>query len=106
MSNGIALVNKNEWTIYDKDYEYNNDRNGFELVLKGEITAVFQVDLANSVAMIAGLFLSAEKIGVLIWSIGTGSMLKPIVKGTTYTLPYIKPIFKYPREKYQGVRDK
>ncbi len=48
--NELAIINVNEWTVYDNDLEYNNDETGFELVTKGDRKVYFQVYLEKGSA--------------------------------------------------------
>jgi hypothetical protein len=105
----IAKIIQNEWTLYSNDYEYNNDDNAFELVIKGEQQAIFQIDLQKDVVHVAGLFVDESADGFFICENPKGddaliiTMDKNSPKGQFVP---IKPIFKYPRERYLGIRVK
>jgi hypothetical protein len=117
----IAVIDRNTWTMYSDDYEYNNDDTGFEIVTKGDRKAYFQVYLKGGIAHILGVVTNKDGVGVKFYqSRGT----KVHEKADEWEeLNYIAilpsndkektrkayeavatPIFKYPREKYVGVR--
>ncbi len=37
----IAVINGNEWEVYDSEFEYNDDETGFEMVVKGDRESIF-----------------------------------------------------------------
>jgi hypothetical protein len=52
----IAVIEENTWTIFENDYEYNNDAQAFELVTKGDRKVFFQIFLKEGVAHVNGMF--------------------------------------------------
>lgn len=107
----IAVINDNEWKIFNKDdFEYNNDETGFEVVSNGDHKVYFQVYLEHDQANFCGLFVGEDKNGwFFFWdkkekfgssiSIQNGLMWKD----EDY-MGYNSPIFRYPRERHLGER--
>jgi hypothetical protein len=106
----IAVIDKKTWTLYKKDYEYNNDDKGFELVTKGDRKVYFQINLKDSVVGLNGFLLNDKGCGGYFFGSNTnndgmmvkinGSVVETIKKSTIPTL------FKYPREIYYAQRNK
>lgn len=102
----IAGVYDNEWEIFKTGYEYNSDDHGFEVVVAGERTVFFQIDLKDSIAHISGFIFNNDGNGIYVCAAPNGGSFLTTLKKDEYFEPtYIKPIFKYPREKYLGLRD-
>jgi hypothetical protein len=117
--NIIAVISDNTWKIFDDNYEYNNDDNAFEIVTKGDRKVFMHVEFKNGYAYIQGFFM-AEKTGVYIALDDNNDPFMNVIYGAKnkrnddqardiYLLNMldnkIKPIFKYPREKYLGIRN-
>jgi len=102
----IAVIDQNEWTMYNKDYEYNDNETAFELVIKGEHRACFQIELRDGRAHIQGILYDEYGGGFTLYSIPhqEGGYMHPFWPHEVFMIPEIAPIFKYPRERYYGVR--
>ena len=109
--NPIAVIQDTSWTLFDKEFEYNNDCNAFELVTKGDRKVFFQVELKNGVVRLAGFILNNKGKGSYICysDHGQGTMfvlasgdstIKKILKSSK-----LVPIFQYPREEYHKIRN-
>lgn len=106
----IAVIEDNTWTLYNEDFEYNDDNTAFELVTEGERKVFFQIVLVNGIAKVSGFLLDEEGTGLMLASpVGnSGSLLRKVVEGES--IETIEPhlfserVFKYPRAKYYGVR--
>ncbi len=108
----IAAIDGNEWTLYSNDYEYNNDETSFELVTKGDRKVYFNVELKDGKAHILGVVLNNKGYGVQFSDynedgvanfFGLSIIIMPGAKDEVYKVNGGR-IFKYPREKYLGVR--
>jgi hypothetical protein len=103
----IAAIYENIWTMFDKDYEYNDDEKAFEIVTKGERKLFLHVELKNTKILLAGFVFNENGIG---WYFSPDVEYIHVIRVNTdnYSLHQgkckIKNIFKYPREKYYGVR--
>jgi hypothetical protein len=101
----IAYITNNTWEILNDEFEYNNDETSLEIVRKGERDVFFHLELTKGQIQIEGYLFSKNKKGFFAESLGKG-------KGGNFLLAIdtlveknsIKPIFKYPRSKYYGVR--
>lgn len=106
----IAAIEENTWTIFDKEFEYNDDnRTAFELVTKGERKVFFQIQLYNGMAYIAGHILSKDGYGVIFYAPPNktegGAMHIIRNENDKKDIPdsiHVERLFKYPREKYYG----
>lgn len=106
----IAVIDKNEWTMYDYSYEYNNDDTSFEIVSKGDRRVYFQFEMQGEGVAISGFLINKFGEGTFFFSEPDGhGVLKRVEKDIDFEYPSInidKPIFKYPREKYLGIRER
>lgn len=104
--NVIAVIDENEWTMFQKDkYEYNNDAKGFEIVTKGDRKVWFQISLNDSIATLNGFLINKFGKGAYFTSDrNSQAMFIYLVKGFVFTPSDIPTLFKYPRERYYGVR--
>jgi hypothetical protein len=107
----IAVIYNNEWKIYDKNnFEYNNDETGFEVVSNGERVVYFQVELKAGKANVSGLFLDETARGwCLFWDRRQRwGAISSVINGRMVEncMEFNLPIFKYPRERYLGIRVK
>ncbi len=112
----IAVINHNEWTVFDKNYEYNNDESGFELVTKGERKVYFQIYLKDGIAHILGIVTNSDGNGFKFDLKNTEATDKDHAKDELLLLvmgkessiesyrPIDKAIFKYPRKTHLGER--
>jgi|GEM_PF-6198882 len=106
----IAVIEDNTWTIFDDDFEYNDDnKTAFELVTKGERSVFFQIELKDGVAHISGYLLNDKGLGFIFYNLQDYSGAMYLIKEpeTKHHMPSyinIPRIFKYPREKYYGDR--
>ncbi|MGI4020037.1 MAG: hypothetical protein ACRYFA_00890 [Janthinobacterium lividum] len=102
----IAAIDDNTWTLYNDDYEYNNDDTAFELVTKAEREVYFQVELKNGFAYLAGALFNKKGEGVCFIPGQDGVTLQVIFSNSEMKLDIssIKKIFKYPRAKYYSKR--
>ncbi|AWX44218.1 hypothetical protein HME9304_01218 [Flagellimonas maritima] len=106
----IAVIEDNVWTIFDNNYEYNNDDTTFEMVTKGERKVFFQIKYRKGEAYLTGFLLDEKANGFAIYGMekGKGTKVKPIGENKqnapTPTDLNIPRIFKYPRGKYLGVK--
>jgi hypothetical protein len=122
--NPIAVIDENEWTVFSNDYEYNNNETGFEIVTKGDRKVYFQIYLERGIAHILGIVTNKDGIGVKFMQQEPNGEIHLLDKDHDYEsflvtmiLPTTDenkakkayeavgdPIFKYPRERYLGVR--
>jgi hypothetical protein len=105
----IAAIIDNEWEKNENvsDYDYNNDDNGFEVITVGDRNVCFQVDLKNGVAHIAGFFINEDGKGVCLANLpDTEFSIIAIMDLNKKHFPQSKipAIFKYPRDRYLGMR--
>ena len=103
----IAVIEDNTWYLYNDDFEYNNDDKGYELVTKGDRRVYFQIELNDGIAYFAGLLYTSQHEGIYFMHSGesNGASITYIRPDSRLNLnailnPLVKPIFKYPREKY------
>ena len=109
----IAVIDDNTWTVFDDDYEYNNDDSTFELVTKGDRDVFFQIFYRNGMIYMSGYLIDENGIGVAMFNneseINSSQMHMNSMKGRADHKPSPMPspseiaiprIFKYPREKY------
>jgi hypothetical protein len=104
----IAAIFENTWTIFDNNYEYNNDETAFELVSKGDRKVFLNIELFNAEIIFEGAALDDNGKGLFMYGVeGKGTKFIPINKKEDFTLTKnkIKPLFKYPRQKYFGIRN-
>ena len=110
-SNGdeIASISGNTWQITNsQNIQYNNDSKGLEIITGRRV--IFQLNIVKDTVICYGMFCSEE--GICIYADSTGNVYTPIknIRLTQrFVLPpglIIRPLFKYPRFKYLGVRDK
>lgn len=108
----IAVIEDNTWTLYENDFEYNDDNSTtFELVNKGERKVFFQIQLINGIASISGYLLNDKGLGFIFYDAPKdlkGSLMHIIrSEEDKAQIPndiVIPRIFKYPRDKYYGIR--
>ncbi len=102
----IAVIDDSTWTIFDNNYEYNDDDHSFEMVTKGERDVYFQAYYKNGIIYLSGYFLSSEGTGLAMSAEnGKSFMSLGFVKDIKLPRPSelkIPRIFKYPREKHYG----
>lgn len=106
----IAAIEDNTWTLFENDFEYNDDnKTAFELVSKGDRKVFFQVELKNGLAYISGYLLNEDGIGFIFYNRQgqSGSFIftigdKDENKSKIPKDIFIPRIFKYPRSKYYG----
>jgi hypothetical protein len=101
-----AIISGRTWEVNNlNSIDYNNDDSAFEIITGGRV--VFQVDLKINHAIVNGMICSEsgfctfgyqEKLDILPKQEGTQRFILP-------SQIDIKPIFKYPRSKYLGVRE-
>ena len=106
----IAVINDNIWKIFDHNYEYNDDKNAFEIVTQGERKVYFHIELIDGVLKMEGFVFPEEGYGWLFTPTIDGKHIAAVVSDSkSYEFQQkkctIKTIFKYPREKYYGIRD-
>lgn len=110
-SNIVAAIHENTWTMFDNSYEYNDDENAFEIVTKGDRKVYFHMELKEGVAHLEGFLFSENGYGLYFYpsksEIGIdGAFAYKIEPGKLISITYnIQRIFKYPREKYYGIRE-
>jgi hypothetical protein len=108
----IVVIEDSVWTVYDNDYEYNNDDTAFELVTKGGRNVFFQAYFIDNIIHFTGYLINEDGIGMAIYNNNNeinSSELALNSKEDESKLPNtsdlgIPRIFKYPREKYYGGR--
>jgi hypothetical protein len=102
----ILAILDNEWTIYKNDFEYNYDENSIEIVSKGERIVFFHLKLLDGVVYTEGSLYTKNGNGINICpSDGMNSKIVLLDKNTIVDNSTLKRIFKYPIEKYIGVRE-
>ena len=103
----IAVIDENVWTIFDNNYEYNDDETAFEMVTRGERKVFFQIELKDGVANFSGYIYTEKGYGLYFYGAPGISFMAPIELNKPMPKKYIelKRIFKYPRAKYYGVRE-
>ena len=116
----IAVIDGNEWEVYDSDFEYNNDETGFEMVTKGDRNVYFHVYLEKGVVHILGIILNDQGKGFSFFEPAVPDRsVKVDAEHYKVNFPMIAlgpgadekyyhgvqgRIFKYPRRKYLGIR--
>lgn len=106
--NAIAVIDRNIWTLYNEDFEYNNNETAFELVTKGDRKVYFQIRLKDGIAHFRGLLLNKEGYGMnfIDWP-DRGEYrsvmveISPDIKRDIVDI-HNKRIFQYPRELFFG----
>lgn len=115
----IAVISENTWKLFDSNYEYNNDKNAFELVTKGDRKVFMHIEFKDGFVYVEGFFIT-QIFGIYILpNYETDDLWLHIVDGdndgdnlnkdiyfSDLNSGVLNPIFKYPREKYFGVRMK
>jgi len=106
----VACVNGNTWTIFDENYEYNNDDNAFEIVTRGEREVFFHIELLKGIAHVEGYLFDDKGNALCLYSAELNGkeegLMNVIPKGKNIPpLKTIDRIFKYPREKYYSIRE-
>ncbi|MDB5206999.1 MAG: hypothetical protein JWR72_2074 [Flavisolibacter sp.] len=110
----IGVINENVWTVFDGDYEYNNDDTGFEMVTQGVRKVYFQVYLKDGYASISGILINKYGNGLALAQ--ASKELSPRDKSQSYIIPIpdvdispvfenTKRLFQYPRGKFIGQRE-
>jgi len=105
----IAVIDENTWTVFDNDFEYNNNDQAFELVSKGDRKVYFQVYLKDGVAYMQGMLVNDHGRGLyFVENKDTktgGAIMLQIFPNEYFDLENNSaiPIFKYPRGKYLGI---
>ena len=109
LGNPILAIADNEWTKYQDAYEFNNDENAIELVTKGDRKVFFHLKLSNGIAYIEGTLYTGLYKGVNLFvgkEIDEGwNGIQILGKGTVIDNDNLKRLFKYPRERYLGIRE-
>jgi hypothetical protein len=112
----IAVIEDSVWTVFNDDYEYNDNDSTFELVTKGERKVFFQAFYRNKMIYISGYILDEKGYGAVMYNIlekYSGTIVnrsvifiasseeskKILSKPIGMNIPRI---FKYPRDKYYG----
>jgi hypothetical protein len=109
----IASVVDNEWEKIKlaEGFDFNNDNSGFEIIEKGDRNVIFQIDLRNGVAYFSGFIIDSDGSGICLTKLAGSTIYNTaivrVVPGTKVAYPktHIKPLFKYPRERYLGIRN-
>ena len=110
--NPIIAIYQNTWTIYQNGYEYNYDNHAIEIVTKGERKVFCSVELRKGTVHLLGAFISPPDdtlrkkglVGLYLFEEEKYSIVAPIYHLNLYGNEKVKPLFKYPKEKYLGVR--
>lgn len=100
-----AVIEKNVWTCFNN--EYNNDTNAFEIVTAGERKVYFQIEYKNGCAHFRGALVNSKGTGGMFWIDDNGSARGIQLVNNSFNINIdlkSKVIFKYPRQKYLGVR--
>lgn len=110
----IAGIFENTWKIYNSNFEFNYDNQAIELVTNATHYVIFHIDIKTGVAHIEGCFYLPKESpyrrkgrGLKLFTSYKNDMrgvmyyLHPNESGLDST---IHPIFKYPKEKYLGIR--
>lgn len=105
----IAVIDNNIWTVFSNHYEYNDDETSFELVTAGDRNIYFQLELKDGIAHFLGTIIDEDGNG-RYWHQAEGIdgiFSDPINLNTKWHFPLNsnKTLFKYPREKYYGIRN-
>jgi hypothetical protein len=110
MGEPIIAILENEWTKYQNTYEFNNDETALELVKKGDRSVFFHLELKEGILHVEGILYHAARVGIQLIDSGTGdnwSQAVVVAHGEgDYNNSQIQRLFKYPRERYLGVREK
>ena len=102
----VATIDGKTWKLYKEGYDYNNDDKGFEIVTPDK-KVLFQIFLESEIVHIRGLIMTDKKTGFYIHECDYGSAWNPVNPAKfNFEIPKtVKRLFKYPREKYFGVRN-
>lgn len=109
----IAVIDGDTWTVFNDNYEYNDDGGkAFELVTKGERKVFFQIQYKNESVHVAGYFITKDKSGYAIFNknddkkntIVFAGFKNPIQLEDVKRIFFVPRLFKYPRSKYYGQR--
>jgi len=105
----IAVIDGDTWTVFDDDYEYNDDNGkAFELVTKGERKVFFQIEYKNELVHVSGYMLNPDGSGVVIYYNEKGHLIANIADNASKINKIkninISRLFKYPRSKHYGER--
>ena len=106
----VAAIERNEWTLFSDEFEYQNNDHALELVTKGERKVFFQLYLKDGIAIFQGVAIDVNGKGKY-WDggISSGALVIPLwdeKKMFSFDLneSTAKRIFKYPRETHLGER--
>jgi len=105
----LLAIFKNECTRYSKDFEFNNDDNGYEIVTKGDRHPYFQVDLKGGITYLSGVLHTKTGLTLTFCPAKIGGITIDIILPTNprpIQLCEIDALFLYPREAHLGERAK
>ena len=105
LGNPIITIQGNEWTKYQDAYEFNNDDNALELVTKGDRNVLFHLKLVNGIVYIEGTFYVGVNKGFNFFTGNKWDGFQMLGPGVYPNNEKMRRIFKYPRERYLGVRE-
>lgn len=109
----ILAIYDNSWTVYNNDFEYNYDDHGIEIVTAGDRKVYFHLDFRDTAVYMEGAILFASddsnrragKKGIYIFNSDKKWAAVAIIDHLVLVdYSRAKPMFKYPRQKYMGVR--
>ena len=109
--NVIAVIDGDTWTVFDDDYEYNDEKGkAFELVTKGERKVYFQIEYKNGNVYLSGHLFNPDGFGMVFYATeppnGFSGLFMYRSRSQLNDLKkiHIRRIFKYPRGKHYGER--
>lgn len=113
-STGIPALGifENTWKVYADEFEYNYDNQAIEVVTNGTHELLFHLELRDGVVHIEGnIYLPKTDSsrnhrfkGIKVFKDSYGGAIMPLDGSKKDINNSIPNIFKYPREKYLGVR--
>ena len=108
----VAGIFENTWKIYSSDFEYNYDDHAIEVVTNGTHELLFHLELRKGIVHLEGSIylpktdssLNKPFRGIKIFTDAYGGGVIPLDGSKNDIDKSIPNIFKYPKEKYWGVR--
>ncbi|MGN7888405.1 hypothetical protein [Dyadobacter sp. 22481] len=100
----VAEMTENEWELNEENfYKRNYDDTGLEVIdSKGDV--IFQIELEKGLIKLQGKLYTRSGGGAAFYCAPDGAAVIQGFDSTFVDSIHIQPIFKYPSEKYFGVR--